>query len=399
MAVIKRGKVYSLATRPFGAKAVWVKTTARSKTEARQIEVELLKACRTGDYQNLDRNTREVCVRMFQNQCWETPSGLLAEEPIRDELTLWKGIELFLKAPQIKNSPNVERYQQSFVHVVEKLGKDRAVKSIWIPEIRRYQMERLSEGAKGSTINKEKSALSRMFQVLIEARLIVENPARLVKNLSEKSGEREVYVSFHDFQSIVEALPAWVRPIAQTAYYTGMRRAEILGLTARRVDLARRMILLGPDDVKEGKWKRVPIHRDLVPILEGVMKVRSIETNKIFLVEGRPPCRTSIRKPWVAAVTAVGLDPGPRFHDLRHTWKANARRVGMDPEIRERILGHWSRTKTVAERYGGISDEELIRAIDSMTFDNGDTLIVVPGQEKKNPVGRQPGPGKMLAKR
>ena len=71
----------------------------------------------------------------------------------------------------------------------------------------------------------------------------------------------------------------------------------------------------------------------------------------------------------------------------------------MDPEIRERILGHWSRTKTVAERYGGISDEELIRAIDSMTFDNGDTLIVVPGQEKKNPVGRQPSPGKMLARR
>jgi integrase len=400
MAVMKRGKVYTLAIRPFGPKAIWVKTTARSKAEVKQVEVELLKACKTGDYKSLDRTTREACVRMFQNQCWEIPPDLLAETRVKDELTLWKGIELFLTAPQIKSNPNLERYQQSFVHVVEKLGKDVPVKSIWIPAIRQYQMERLSDGATASTINKEKSALSRMFQVLIEARFIDDNPARFVKNLSEKSGEREVYVSFHDFQRILEALPAWVRPIAQTAYYTGMRRAEILGLTPGRVDLSRRMILLGPEDVKEGKWKRVPIHPDLVPILEEVMKVRSIHTDKIFLVEGRPPCRTSIRKPWVAAVEEVGLDPGPRFHDLRHTWKANARRAKMDPELRERILGHWSRTKTVTERYGGISEAELLEAIDSMTFDNGDTLIVVAGGEKKKP-GKDSTPdrGKMLARR
>jgi hypothetical protein len=57
----------------------------------------------------------------------------------------------------------------------------------------------------------------------------------------------------------------------------------------------------------------------------------------------------------------------------------------MDPEIRERILSHWSKGKTVTERYGGVSDEELLQAIDSMKFDNGETLIVVPSSEKKNP--------------
>jgi hypothetical protein len=39
----------------------------------------------------------------------------------------------------------------------------------------------------------------------------------------------------------------------------------------------------------------------------------------------------------------------------------------------------------VTERYGGVSDEELLQAIDSMKFDNGETLIVVPSSEKKNP--------------
>jgi integrase len=308
MAVIKRGKTYTLAIRPFGPKAVWVKTMAKSKAQAKQIEVELLKACRTNDYSCLDRSTREVCVRMFQNQGWVIPEDLKSESPVTTELTLWKGIEIFLKAPEVKSSGMNERHQQSLIHVVERWGKDRPVKSIWIPEIRQYQMDRLAEGAAPSTINKEKSALSRMFQVLLEARLIEENPARLVKNLPEKSGERDVYLGFQDFQAILDGLPDWVRPIAQTAYYSGMRRGEILALTRQNVDLSRRMILLGPEDVKEGKWKRVPIHRDLVYVITQLIKAKSNGTDKLFLVNGRPPSPGSVRKPWVALDLNKGLD-------------------------------------------------------------------------------------------
>jgi len=51
----------------------------------------------------------------------------------------------------------------------------------------------------------------------------------------------------------------------------------------------------------------------------------------------------------------------------------------MDPEIRESILGHWFKEKSVSERYGRISDEELVRAIDRMAFDHGRTEIYVAG--------------------
>ena len=135
-----------------------------------------------------------------------------------------------------------------------------------------------------------------------------------------------------------------------------MRRGEALGLTRDRVNLKERMILLRPEDVKERRWKRVPIHRDLVPVLEEVLKVRSIGSDKIFLINGRAPNEDSLRKPWTKAVKELEFDPAPRLHDLRHTWKTNAMRSGMDPEIRESIMGHWFRGKTVAERYGRISD-------------------------------------------
>ena len=376
MAVNKRRKKWHIKFRVFG-RQLGVATKARHKAEAQRIEKMVMTACRSGDYGSLDSESREVCVRMFRNQGWEIPQDLLSDRPVRKELTLWEGIEICLKYPEVSKSPNRERHEYAFLHLVEKLGKDLPLKSIWIPQIKEYQIARLADGAAGSTINKEKAALSKMFQVLMELRYVDVNPAHLVKNLSEKSSEREVYISWPDFSKILEEVPLWLRPIVQTAYYTGMRRGEILGLTAGQVKLDSRIILLKPEDVKEGKWKRVPIHRDFVYVLTQRLKVRALGSDRIFLVNGRPPYPDSLRKPWVEAVGKIGLDPAPRLHDLRHTWKTNAMRSGMDQEIRERILGHWNRARNVNERYGRISDADLVKAIDSMTFDNGDTEILV----------------------
>ena len=60
----------------------------------------------------------------------------------------------------------------------------------------------------------------------------------------------------------------------------------------------------------------------------------------------------------------------------------NARRSGIDEEIRKAIMGHASRVKSVSEGYGWISDEELVSAIDKMTFDHGPTKIVFASRGK-----------------
>jgi integrase len=171
-----------------------------------------------------------------------------------------------------------------------------------------------------------------------------------------------------------------------TAYYSGMRRKEILGLNRKPVNLMKRIITLFPDKTKEGHWKRVPIHRDLVPILEEAQKVTCLGTEKVFVLKDGPSIRPleleAFKNCWPRACEALEQKkllqkPIPRFNDLRHTWKTNARRSGMDPEIREAILGHAERGKSVVERYGRISDQEFLKAIDSMTFDNGETEILL----------------------
>lgn len=392
--VKRRGNVWHIRFR-FKKREVWATTQASLKREAERIERAVKYAIRTGDYHRLDSESRSVCIRIFKNREWEIPQTLInpvarnriLEPVISQELTLWRGIELCLKYPEIRDSQNRERLEQCFIHLIDKIGKDFPVKKIHIPEIKQYRIERLNEGASESTVNKEKSALSKMFQVLVELQHITINPARQVRDLSEKSGERQAYIGLGDYLRIVNQLPLWLQPIIQTAFHTGMRRGEIISLTVKRVKLSRRIILIGPENTKEGQWKRIPIHRELLPILEEVIKIRSLKTDKLFLVEGRSPNPDSIKNPWNKAVSNIGLDPAPRFHDLRHTWKTNARRSGMDPEIREAIMGHGDRTRNVRERYGAISDQELIKAIDLMTFDHGQTEIWLSKETFRNSSG------------
>ena len=355
-----------------------MRTSATTKTEASRIEKDILVACRARDYRALDPLSREACLTMFRNRGWEIPPDLAGKEPVKEELTLWRAVEIFLNYPGVKESATRERYLYCVRNIVRKWGKDRPVKGLWIPDLRLYQVERKNEGASPATVNKEISVLSRLFGVLIELQLVEANPCRLTKKLSERSGERQVYISLEDFQRILVHLPSWFRPIAQTAYYSGMRKGEVVGLTRRQVDLKRRMATLQSQDTKEHRAKRVPIHRELVPILEEVMKVQAIGTDNIFLHNGKPVThRDQLRWCWERKACKAGLEITPRFHDLRHAWRTNARRSGMHPEIEKAIMGHADRGRSVHERYGRISDQELIEAIDLMTFEHGETEIWV----------------------
>lgn len=136
--------------------------------------------------------------------------------------------------------------------------------SIRVSHIKKYMNERVKkDGAAEGTANRQKAALSKIFQILMENDLVDRNPAREVSNLFEESGLRQIYVSEADFQRVIDELPHWFVPMAWTAYYTGMGQSEIRKLARDQLDLEHRVIRLGPEDTKEGNLKRVPIHEDL----------------------------------------------------------------------------------------------------------------------------------------
>ena len=388
MAIVKRNGYWFIYFRPFKDKKIGIKLlNVTKKREASEVEDSILGACRISDYSGLDSVSREACIRMFTNQKWELPDDLKPSKPQR-ELTLWDACKFFLTYPEISNHPSLWRYEFAIARLVETLGKDKPIKTLWVPELRSYRDKRLKDNAAPATINWEMGTLSRVFGVLIENKLTESNPVRLLKRLSVKSGEREVYLSFQDVNIIAERCPDWFKSIIWTAYYTGMRRGELIGLTRKQVNLTSRIIRLKPDQTKEGHPKRIPIHKELVSVLSSVFKISSIATDRMFLIQDqkgvRPIGVESFKNCWPRACESLKLEkPWPRFHDLRHTWRTNARRSGVDAQIAESIMGHWFKGKSVNDRYGRISDNELLDAIDKMTFDNGETEILVSSPRKK----------------
>jgi integrase len=276
---------------------------------------------------------------------------------------------------------------------------------LWVPELREYCGARRKEGAANGTIGWELSTLSKLFGVLIEnARItgITINPCSILKDEPLQSEQRNAYLSRGFVEKLIEVTaekrvsktrkvtyrpcPDWFEPIIWTGYCTGMRRGEILNLRRSQVRLDRRMIYFGSGDkIKEGKPKRVPLHASLIPILEKCLRVSSLSSDRVFLMKDsggvRPVKEETVKSAWRRMLDALDLDEEPNFHDLRHTFKANCRRSLIPESISERILGHADADGMltghfkVSSRYGDISDQEFVDAIDRLTFDHGDTTI------------------------
>jgi len=56
-------------------------------------------------------------------------------------------------------------------------------------------------------------------------------------------------------------------------------------------------------------------------------------------------------------------------------------RSGVHPDVADAIVGHAGRKKDVRSRYLSFSDADLLKAIDRMSFDHGDTDIRVTVRE------------------
>ncbi|MEW6140363.1 MAG: hypothetical protein AB1733_19255 [Thermodesulfobacteriota bacterium] len=67
----------------------------------------------------------------------------------------------------------------------------------------------------------------------------------------------------------------------------------------------------------------------------------------------------------------------PKVHDLRHCRFTNAVRSSVYPHIADAIVGHGDKKKSLESLYLTLSYDDLIKAIDMMELDRGETEIRV----------------------
>src|SRR5208283_2542890 len=132
-------------------------------------------------------------------------------------------------------------------------------------------------------------------------------------------------------------------PIILTSYYSGMRLGAILELKRSMVFLSKRMIFLSATDPKENRPKKIPIHRDLLPVLEQALQVRPMEPDNVFLLVDRrgtrPIPKDCVELAMGRISSALNPDPPWRFYNFRHTFKSNCSCSGIPYRMSERDNG------------------------------------------------------------
>ena len=156
---------------------------------------------------------------------------------------------------------------------------------------------------------------------------------------------------------MLDASPDYLRPILHCAYYTGMRRGEILALIWDKVDLKAGFIRLKDTDAKTDEARSIPIGRELGEVLVRLPVAVDTQGERIryvFTHNGRAV--KSIK--WVFARVRQQADiTNTVFHDFRHTATTNLRRAGVDALTAMKITEH--KTTAVFKRYNTIDKQDL----------------------------------------
>jgi site-specific recombinase XerD len=209
------------------------------------------------------------------------------------------------------------------------------------------------KGAAPSTINRELSALRRMFRLAIDQELISTRP-RIV--LLREHNVRTGFFEWDEFTTFVSHLPRHLQAVFQIAYITGWRvRSELLTRRWSNVDLAGRGTLrIEPGEAKDAtEGREFPFTSWMRRILEEQRRyVRDIEraTGQIipwvFCKPDGTPIR-QIRPAWSKARTASGINRIP--HDFRRTAVRNLERAGVPRAAAMKMVGH--KTESIYRRY------------------------------------------------
>ncbi len=169
---------------------------------------------------------------------------------------------------------------------------------------------------------------------MVHHKRLDKNPLATVRRLAENNVRMRI-LNLEEFERPLQACPQYLRPIVTLAFYTGMRKSEIVGLTWDEVDLRRGFIRLKGERTKTDTPRSIPLHPRVRSVLERLP--RGIHTDRVFLRNGEP--FQDFKKAYTAACKRALIEDFT-FHDLRHCALNNLRLAGNDYFKIMAISGH-----------------------------------------------------------
>jgi integrase len=244
-------------------------------------------------------------------------------------------------------------------HLAETFGTMRAV-DITTVRIRQYQACRRAQGAEAATVNRETTALARMFRLAVKSGILSRVP--VFPDRLEENPPRQGFFEHAEYLAIRAQLPADYQDVLDFAYFSGWRRREITRLEWHEVDTHAAVVRLSPARSKNKTGRVLPLQgTPLADVLMRRQATRRLDVRLVFHVDGKPI--GDWRKTWTKACKRAGL-PGKYLHDCRRTAARNLIRAGVPERVAMMLTGH--KTRNVFDRYNIVSESDLSSATERL---------------------------------
>jgi integrase len=251
-------------------------------------------------------------------------------------LSVWS--EEFLST--VRDVSTKRRYFSSIQHLKGFFQKARLAE-ITPRDIEHFKRQRLNEGVRSATVNRDLAVLRRMLKLATQQRLIAETPFTGVEFLEERKQRRLPHVlTWEEQDRLLAVAPPRIRVFVVLATETGMRTGEMLRLRWADVNLEN-----GNIQVKKSKTiagiRAVPISGFLKTELLRWQDLLGPDFSEwVFPQLSNPRHRLQgARKSWATALKRSGI-PYFRRYDLRHCFASRLSAAGASPLTVASMLGH-----------------------------------------------------------
>jgi integrase len=240
-----------------------------------------------------------------------------------------------------------------------------AASEVTTDDCRRYIVARKAEGAANATVNRELSALRRMFNLARQSTPPRVSSVPYVPRLRE-ANPRSGFIEDADFDKLAgAATEPWLRAFVEVAYTYAWRVGELLPLRLRQLNFTNRTIRLDTGTTKNGDGREVMMTDRVFGLLRAVTEGKGPDA-AVFTrrKNGQQKPVRDMRDAWASLLKRAGLSPRLLVHDFRRSGAKHLRRAGVPESVVMRI-GGW-RTAGVFRRYAIVSSADQRAAVEML---------------------------------
>ena len=296
--------------------------------------------------------TESQARKLLKKRIGEAASGNFIA-PNEERLGFDELAEALVTDYEINKLRSLRSIKLSLKHLRRTFTLDRAV-DITTEKIKKYVASRQREGAANASINRELSALKRMFRLGVQAGRVRSAP--YIPMLQENNA-RQGFVDHGVFLKLRDHLPAYLKDPITFLYLSGWRLSEMKALEWRDVDLSGQVVRLRPEISKNKDGRLLPLSGELLKIMETAKAQRRLNCSYVFHLNGEQI--GDFKRSWATACEKAGTGK-IMVHDLRRTAVRNMTRAGIPDRVAMTLSGH--KTRSVFDRYNIVSEADLEHA-------------------------------------